>query len=85
MRETQLCVCVHALECAPAHLSLSLANSAFMEDTFFGKYCSGAFGMWVSVSVTVRPLGFGGAVKDRRIIVFVKKQRNKDQETHRQS
>lgn len=26
-------------------------------------------------------LGFGGAVKDRRIIVFVKKQRNKDQET----
>lgn len=41
--------------------------------------------MWVSVSVTVKPLGFGGAVKDRRIIVFVKKQRNKDQETHRQS
>lgn len=38
--------------------------------------------MWVSVSVTVKPLGFGGAVKDRRIIVFVRKERNKDQETH---
>lgn len=26
-------------------------------------------------------MGFGGAIKDRRIIVFVKKQRNKDQVT----
>lgn len=41
--------------------------------------------MWVSVSVTVKPLGFGRAVKDKRIIVFVKKQRSKDQGTHRQS
>lgn len=40
--------------------------------------------MCVSVSITVKPLGFGGAVKDRRIIVFVKKLRNKDQEPHRQ-
>ena len=40
--------------------------------------------MWFSVSITVKPLGFGGAVKDRRIIVFVKKLRNKDQEPHRQ-
>lgn len=29
----------------------------------------------------MEPLGFGGAIKDRRIIVFVKKQRNKDQVT----
>lgn len=37
--------------------------------------------MWVPASVTVKPLGFSGAVEDRRIIVFVKKQRNKDEET----
>lgn len=29
--------------------------------------------MWVSVSVTAKPLGFGGAVKNRKIIMFVKK------------
>ena len=59
-----VCVCVCACMCVPAHLSLSLVDSAFMEDTFFffffGKYCSGSrtFGMWVSVSVTVKPSGF---------------------------
>lgn len=64
---------LHTLDRAPAHLSLSLVNFTFVEDTFFVG--SRTFGMWVSVSVTVKPLGFGGAVKNRKIIMFVKKQK----------
>lgn len=40
--------------------------------------------MWVPVSVTVKPLGFGGAVQDRRIIVFVKNREIRIKR-HRQS
>lgn len=74
---------VHALDCAPAHLSLSLVNSAFMESTFFLFSFVWEQNIWYVgfASVTVKPLGFGGAVKkkNRKIIMFVKKQ--KDQET----
>lgn len=40
--------------------------------------------MWVPASVTVKPLGFGGAVQDRRIIVFVKNREIRIKR-HRQS
>jgi len=73
-RWTEACVhtsmCLHALDCAPAHLSLSLVNAAFMGGILFWLVVSGSgtFGMWLSAS-------FKCKVKD--FSLFVKKK-NKD-------
>lgn len=84
----KVCVCMRVFEALKHHFSPSLVNSAPRGDTFLGSF----FSFLVNVGwegLVYGPLwvlawshwDLSALQKDKGIIVFVKKQRNGDQET----